>query len=299
VAAPTGVIDSHLHLWDQNLLHYDWLHGAGPLDRSFLPNDLNLGRSGVTEMVFVEADCRPEESLAELRWVSGIRAEAFPLSGIVICGIVAAAPLEHGVGVCDHLDSLTEFDRVVGIRRSLQSESSEFISRPELADGLAATANRSLCFDACVRWVQLGDLRSLLASADGVAERELHVVIDHLGKPPVQAGSDSESADEWFAEMRLLAKRPGTFVKLSGLPAESAPGSDLAVVARPFLQRALDLFGPERCLVGSDWPVSTLVPEELAYDDWFSLVLDNQGLTPAERDQVAHGTATRAYRLPN
>lgn len=283
-----AAIDAHLHLWDQERLTYPWLAGSPALDRSFLPADLDVGDSGVGGFVFVQADCVAEQSRDEVEWVASIPPSILPIEGIV-----AFAPLENGARVSEELAELAERDRVVGVRRLLQDETDEFLADAALAEGLREVAHAGLTFDACVRWQQLPVLIELLGR---VAARPT-VILDHLGKPPVSAGYDSAEGRAWLSSIRALCAMEDVFMKLSGIAPETARGTDLAVAAAPFLGAALEAFGPGRCLVGSDWPVSAEVPERRAYDSWFRLVLDDQGLTRDEREAVAHRTAVTAYRL--
>lgn len=280
----TGVIDGHLHLWDPGHLDYPWL--AGELRRPFLQADLNLGGSGVTDAVFVQADCLPAQGWREARWVSSLAGGA-PR----IAGIVAFAPVERGAAVRDDLDRLRTLPLVRGVRRNLQDEPDEFLRADAVVDGLRAVAAAGLTFDACVTWRQLPLLARLTARVP-----ELVVVVDHLGKPPVLAGLDSAAGRRWRGDLSRLAARDNIAVKLSGLAPETRAGADLAALSRPFLDAAIEVFGPRRCLVGSDWPISAVIPEHRAYDRWFHLVLDQ--LEPRERAAVARGTARRVYALP-
>lgn len=281
------VIDGHLHLWDPSRLHYDWVEGDDRLDRAWLPDYLDRGSSGVTDFVFVQADARVDEGLLEAQWVNSI-ADEWP----ELAAIVAFAPIELGSGVAAAIDALVEVPRVVGIRRLLQDEDAGFFERPELARGLAELARRGLSFDACVRWHQLPALARLLDTVP-----DLVVVLDHLGKPPIAEGAgDSFAAWKWSLER--LAANPNVRLKLSGLYAECAPSGDLDAVVRPYLETGLSIFGSNRSLLGSDWPVSAVFPQPIAYDSWFSLVLDGLGMSANERDNIAWRTAATAYRIP-
>jgi L-fuconolactonase len=274
------VIDSHIHFWDPAQLDYSWLSGV--LDRSFVPGDVAAGATSIGGMVFVQADCEPHQALAEVQWVSQMDAP--------IAGIVAFAAVENGTDIAAHLHSLQAFDRVRGIRRNVQNAPDEFFVDPKVHAGLSLVSAAGLSFDLCLRWQQLGLAGELLRG-----NADLRVVLDHLGKPPIAAGWNSEERHEWQNSLRALAAREGTAVKLSGLAPETTGLQDLAVAARPFLDFALQLFGADRCMFGSDWPVSTSVPISRHYDEWADIVF--AGLSPVEQEQVATGTATTFYRL--
>ncbi len=236
-----AILDAHLHLWDPAVLEYDWLSDG--LARRFGPDDLVRAEGGdvSVERVFVQADCRPDQALDEVRWVESLA----PGAGVV--GIVAFAPLEAGADrVAAVLDDYAAHPLVVGVRRLLQSEGVGFATAPGFRDGARSLAERALVFDACVRASQLGDV---IALSDAVPE--LSIVLDHLGKPARGAADD----DAWASAMAALAERPAVTVKLSGLPAELGPGWREADV-EPLLDVCLAAFGPNRLLYGGDWPVS-------------------------------------------
>lgn len=303
------IVDAHLHVWDPHLLRYPWLDDEPELGRPFLPEPgwfrhgpatsarslLSTSRSSrgpaqpavvgveagvVDRQVFVQADCA--DGLAEARWVQSLAPDWPQLHGIVAHAPVESGPLE------EVLDQLEELPLLVGVRRLLQDEPNEFLESPELLRGLRALAERRLPFDACIRHHQLPALLRLAREVP-----ELTVVLDHLGKPPVTAGFDSDAARAWVANLAALADAPNTFVKLSGLAPEADPASPLAEQVVPFLDAALEAFGPERTMVGSDFPVSAHSGHGLGYREWFDLVAAQLG---TDREQVLGRTALSVYR---
>lgn len=242
------VVDGHLHLWDPEVLTYEWL--TGPLLRSFGPDELGgavaEGPDAAYGFVFVQADCVPDQAIAEADWVASLASRA------AVRGIVAHAPLEDPAATDGHLEAYAKRPLVVGVRRLLQSEPVGFARAPGFRDSARAVASAGLVFDACVRWQQLPDVVDL---ADAVPE--LTIVLDHLGKPQVGSADAPGPADgtPWADSLRDLALRPNVVCKLSGLPAE-AHGEWSDAQLRPFLDVGLDAFGPDRLLFGGDWPVS-------------------------------------------
>lgn len=209
------IADSHVHFWDPDRLHYDWL--PDELRRPILPEDY---RGGADALVFVQAACRDEEAMAEVEWVQSLGA---------VDAIVAFAPLED--------DPELEFPPIVkGVRRLLQG-------RPDaLFDAIVPGVRHCAVFDACITQDQLPRLTALAATCP-----ETTIVLDHLGKP--------RALEPWRDDLARLAELPNVRCKLSGLEAELGPDWTLEQV-RPFLERALDVFGPERCLYGSDFPLT-------------------------------------------
>ncbi|MBW9095090.1 amidohydrolase family protein [Microbacterium jejuense] len=277
------VVDSHLHLWDPAILDYDWLDG--PLLRSFGPDDLDAALvdapAGEYGFVFVQADCAPGQSIAEVDWVTSLAPRAR------VRGIVAQAPLEDPAATDAHLAAYAERPLVVGVRRLLQSEADGFAARPGFRASAQAVASAGLTFDACVRAHQLPDV---IALADAVPD--LTIVLDHLGKPAVGGVETPAPAagTPWATALTALAERPNVVCKLSGLPAES-PGGWSEAQLRPFLDVALDAFGPERLLFGGDWPVSG------PYGRWLDTVSSWAADRLGETDPVLFANAERVYRL--
>lgn len=279
------VIDGHLHLWDPSVLTYEWL--SGPLLRPFGPDELDeaLGDAPAADygFVFVQADPVTADTVAEVDWVASLAPR------VALGGIVAGAPLEDPRATEDHLAAYAERPLVVGVRRLLQSEPLGFSQAPAFRDSARAVASAGLTFDACVLSPQLPDV---IALADALPE--LTIVLDHLGKPSVGTMDAPAPADgtPWAAAFRDLSRRDNVVCKLSGLPAESPHGWTAAQL-RPFLDVALDAFGPDRLLFGGDWPVSQ--PFGRWIDTVASWLADRVG--EPERDAVLAGNAERVYRL--
>ena len=245
------VVDSHLHLWDPAALDYAWLEG--PLAHAF--SDIEIvddALDGVDEEVsiFVQADPVEGQSLAEMRWVDSIALQ----SGVVAA--VAGARLDRGAETEQHLDALSAHERVVGVRHLLQAEADGFARSAAFIDGARAVASRGWTFDACVRSSQLSDVTALAAAVP-----DLPIVLDHLGKPAIgTVQTPLRPGAEWLRDLADLARHPQAYCKLSGLPAETQGEWTDGQVA-PFFDAALEAFGPERLMWGSDWPVSAVTHE--------------------------------------
>ncbi|WP_341947422.1 amidohydrolase family protein [Microbacterium sp. LWH11-1.2] len=246
------VIDSHLHLWDPELLEYTWLEG--PYDFRFAEIELEHARLGAAadeKAVFVQAETADDRFLDEVRWVESLAER------VGVIGIVAGVRLDHGVDTTTHLDELAAQTLVVGVRHNLQNEPDGLAVSTAFVTGAREVAARGWTFDACVRANQLPDIARLAGAIP-----ELRMVLDHLGKPEVgTADAPRTPSVEWVRDLDELARHPNVFCKLSGLPAESA-GNWSREQLEPFLDVAADAFGEERLMWGSDWPVSAIGPAE-------------------------------------
>lgn len=269
-------VDSHVHIWDPHRLNYAWLFETG-LDRAMLPHDVDRVATP-TEMVFVQAS--DGDPLAEARWVD-------QLDWPELIAIVAGADLTRmPEDIEAHLAALAEIPRVVGVRHLLQDTAVKDFSA--VSEGLRILEDRGGTFDACIRHTQLPALIDLL---DAVPD--LTVVLDHLGKPPVDHGMDSPPGRKWSEQIGILAARPRTFVKLSGLAPESSDAAAFGVNADAFVDRALEAFGAQRAMIGSDWPVSSHFGVGGTFTAWAARVERLAGT--ADWPTVSGATARSAY----
>lgn len=269
-------IDAHQHFWTPQRGDYPWLTpDLMPLYREFAPDDLApiIARHRIDRTILIQA--APTE--AETDFLLALaRNQAF------IAGVVGWVDLA-GSGAPDRLAERAREHGFVGIRPMLQDLSDpDWIADPALTPALDVCTTLGLRFDALVRPPQLPALLRM-------AERHpaLRIVIDHGGKPPI--GRDLSG---WTASMTAIARLPNCHCKLSGLAVE-IPGKPTLAAIRAVVVTLLDLFGPERLIWGSDWPLSLLA---ISYDDWMewseALLAD---CTPAEQSAVFGGNAQRFY----
>ncbi|GIE99385.1 amidohydrolase family protein [Paractinoplanes rishiriensis] len=270
------VIDAHHHLWTAD---YAWLAdpALAAIRRDYTVDDLraHLAAARVDRTVLVEAGrCDAAETTAFLAL-----AEDTP----EIVGVVGWADIEdpdlasviagHRVGKGGHL--------LVGVRDQLQAGPDDVLDRPAVRAGFATVAAAGLVNELVVRSAQLPSVgRAVAQSPEGV------FVLDHLGKPPIAAGD----LDGWRAALAPIAAAGNVVAKLSGLVTEAADDWTRADL-RPYVQTALDLFGPERLMFGSDWPVCELTAP---YEEVIAIVEDLLGGRSAD---IFGGTAVRVYGL--
>lgn len=288
-------LDSHLHLWDPDALTYAWLDG--PLAGRFADQELDAARvDSATEerAVFVQAETTEDDFLAEVQWV------AARASRLGVVGIVAGARLDRGTDTTVHLESLSAEPLVVGVRHLLQDEADAVALSSAFITGARVVAARGWSFDACVRAEQLPDVARLSGAIP-----ELRIVLDHLGKPAVgTAGSPLAPTVEWERDLAELARHPHVHCKVSGLPAEAGGDWTLAQL-EPFLDVAADLFGPERLMWGTDWPVSAVGPaasgaatyQPDARRRWAEAVAEWAQSRGIDQQALFHDTAAAFYRL--
>lgn len=277
------IVDSHIHFWDPGQLNYPWLQDIPALNHAFLPAQLAHAAAAVDlqKIIFVQADCVPEDGLAEVAWVSQL-AQTEPR----IQGIVAFAPLENKSASAAHLEKLKTFPLVKGVRRLIQSESRGFANQPEFVRGVQQLAHFGFNFDICIKHTQMSEAIELVSQCPEVA-----FVLDHFGKPAI-AGKQLEP---WATQIRTLAQFPHVWCKLSGLVTEADHQNWTAADLRPYLEVVLDAFGSQRLMFGGDWPVSELAASYQQWVETADVLL--AALPEADRQQVFFANAQTFYRL--
>jgi L-fuconolactonase len=273
-----SILDCHVHLWDPRRLAYPWLDEAPDLNRPFTAGDFALVRPAPVEVIFMEAGREEGQAADEIEWV---RSQAEHHGWIR--GAVAHIPLERPAEARDAIRRYAADPFVVGVRRNIQDEEPGFTEDAHLREGIRLLGEAGLPFDACVRHHQLPELARLAAACPHTT-----IVLDHLGKPK----PDARSA--WSQALREVAKQPNTVCKLSGLATELEPETPPAF-ALSLLREALTVFGPDRCLFGSDWPVMRLATD---YRTWLDQVQETLARSSrTAHDAVLRGNAERVYRL--
>ena len=274
------VIDAHLHLWNTERLHYAWLQRPenAAINRTFGFGDFSsrAAQAGVDRAVLVQADdtAADTEAMFEV-------AAAHP----EIAGVVAWVPLDRPDEAAARLDHFQTRPGFAGIRTLIHDQPDpDWLLRPPVGDGLALLEQRGIPFDV------IAVLPRHLSHVPVLSERypSLRMVLDHLAHPPL--GADT---GEWRALITAAAANPLVFAKVSGL---YPPGQDwTAEDIRDVVEFAFGLFGPDRLMFGSDWPVAELGGGYAKARAELSRLFGQ--LSPAGRDAVLGGTATRFYAL--
>jgi len=273
-------IDAHQHFWIYNPSEYDWIDDSmTALRRDFLPEHLKpeLESSDFHGSVAVQV----RQTLEETRWLLEL-AERTPS----ILGVVGWADL-RSPDIRSQLKDLARNPKLVGIRHIVQSEPDDrFLLQPDFLHGISALEQFDLAYDILIY------TKHLPVAAEFVEHfPRQRFVLDHLAKPPIKSGN----IDSWAHGIRRLAEFPNVFCKLSGLVTEADWQHWEPVQIIPFLDVAFESFGPQRLMIGSDWPVCLVAA---SYSRTVQVV-KNYLLSqkPENRDSVLGGNAQRFWRL--
>jgi L-fuconolactonase len=219
--------------------------------------------------------------LHEVTWVTEL-AQVEPR----IQGIVAFAPLEVGAAIADYLEKLKAFPLVKGVRRLIQSEAPGFARRPEFVRGVQQLAQFGFRCDICIIHPQMEDVIRLVEQCP-----EISFVLDHLGKPAI----NDQVLEPWATQLRALAEFPHVYCKLSGLVTEADHRHWTEADLRPYMEVALDAFGPNRLMFGGDWPVSELATSYQRWVETAESMLST--LSEADRNRIFFENAQTYYQL--
>ncbi|MGW0506875.1 amidohydrolase family protein [Micromonospora sp. NPDC003241] len=279
------IIDAHHHLWQPD--HgYHWLDdpALAAIRRPFTPTDLTreLTATGVDGTVLVEGGrCHPDEAAEFL----GHAADTPPILGVVAWLDVATGDVPAAIA---RYRRLRGGELLVGVRPQVQGEADpDYLDRPEVRRGLAEVADAGLAFDLVIRADQLP---AAVRAARAVPQ--LRFVLDHLGKPRIDAGEAGLRA--WRDPFAALAANPNVTAKLSGLVTEARPDWSPADLS-PFVAVAIAEFGADRLMFGSDWPVCLLRSDYPGVRRALEAALPP--LSARDRQEVFAGTAVRTYGL--
>jgi L-fuconolactonase len=280
----TRFIDAHHHVWDPAVADYPWMtDDLAVIRRRFDTDDLRAvsGPAGVTGTVLVQTRSSYAESAAFL---------ALAEATDIILGVVAWVDLTSPTVDAD-IRALREGPGgryLVGIRHQVHDEPDpDWLLRSDVARGLAAVQAYGLAYDLLLR------PRELPAAITAVRRMpQMRWVLDHLAKPEIARGG----WEPWASQVAdLAAASPTCWVKLSGLVTEADWSSWTPDDLHPYVRHVLSCFGPDRAMIGSDWPVCLLAaPYPRVMDTARALIAD----LPADAQEgILWRNAAAAYRL--
>ncbi len=238
-------IDSHHHFWNPATRDYAWMKGLADLERPFGPEDLRplLGANRIDATVLVQA----HDSVDETRELLQIAGTTDFVAGVVgwidLTDPQAAAAIQEV--------QAGEFGAwLSGIRPMLHDEADEnWILQDVVQANLDAVAAAGIVLDLLVTPRELPGAITTVRDFPHV-----RFVVDHIAKPPIASGE----IDEWAAQMHEFADLENAACKLSGMVNEADRDGWSVDDFRPYVAAVYEIFGPDRLMFGSDWPVCTL-----------------------------------------
>jgi predicted TIM-barrel fold metal-dependent hydrolase len=293
-----AIIDPHHHLWDLNKIRYPWLEAEDKTTfyGNYAPLARNYGiaeyladtrKQELAQCVHVQAECDHADPLAETRWLTGLADQhGFPSA------IVAYADFARN-DVQAVLEGHCAFGRVRGIRQILNYHKDPGLTYTDhnlLEDdhwrkNFGLLHRFGLSFDLHLFYQQMGQAATLASEHE-----QVQFILNHTGMP-VERSESGISA--WRAGMRTLAACDNIVVKISGLGMTDPNWTTDSI--RPFVLDTIDLFGAERCMFASNFPVDGLFSDfDTLYTAYRAIT---SGFSISERAMLFHDNAARYYRL--
>src|SRR4051812_37376517 len=261
--AEFAIVDAHQHFWDVRRNYYPWLCDEPPipfrygdytrLRRPYLPDDYAGDTRGyqVVKTVHVEAEWDPRDAIGETRWLTELAASHGRPTALV-----AQAWLDRE-DVADVLAAQAAHAMVRGIRHKPKAAATQATARrgapgsmddPRWRDGYALLARHRLSFDLQTPWWHLDAAAELAADFPATT-----IILNHTGLP---ADRSPEGLAGWRRHLTLLAAQPNAALKISGLGIAGRPWS--LADNQPIIHDAIAIFGVERCMFASNYPVDSL-----------------------------------------
>jgi L-fuconolactonase len=272
-------IDAHHHFWKYSAAQYEWIDDAmSAIRRDFLPSDLakEIREVGIEGAISVQA----RQTLQETRWLLAIAAQ-----NDFIKGVIGWVPLTDP-SVRDELDLLRGDPRLRAVRQVVQGEPDGYLLRRDFNAGVSVLQEIGLTYDLLIQERQLPEATRFVDQ-----HPQQVFVLDHLAKPPLR----ENRLEPWRQNLRELARRENVYCKVSGLVTEADLEAWTEAQLQPYLETALEAFGPARLMFGTDWPVCLVA---CSYRRWYDVICRfAASLWPEEKTSLFGRTAARAYRL--
>jgi predicted TIM-barrel fold metal-dependent hydrolase len=277
------IVDTHLHIVDQDVLSYPWLADAGPLNRNASYDDYarEARRLGIAATLHMEVDVADGDIEAETDNVTKVAAR----DGSLLVGAIAACRPEDA-GFAAYLERIRAKKIVKGFRRVLHVMPDNLSESPLFRENIKRLAGTGLTFDIVAKPHQLPIAARLVDLAPDV-----QFVLDHCGVPDIKG----EAYAPWAKNMTEIARRPNIVGKLSGIVAYTDTETWTVDTIRPYAEHTISSFGFDRMIWGSDWPVCTLAGSLSTWVGATHALLE--GASKEDKAKLLSGNAIKLWNL--
>lgn len=292
------IVDAHHHLWDLNACRHTWLAERGvvrffgdpaPIQKNYHVGDLktDFGALPVKKSVHIQVGVEVDDSLTETAWLQRQSDQhGLPSAIIPFCDLTHDALSEALEAHAAHQD-LRGVRQIIG--RSAEEDrktgTSELLNDPRFKSGLRILADKGLSFD-----LQLTPPLMKTAAAVFSDVPDLKIALCHCGS---LSAFDPDSLSEWKKGLQALAQLPNLICKISGFGMFDHGWTQEGIA--PIVHRVIEIFGPERCAFGSNFPVDKLYA---SYEETMGAYLNIcEVYSPEERDAMFRTVAEDFYRI--
>jgi L-fuconolactonase len=273
------IIDTHQHFWNYDPKTHDWINeDMKVIRKDFLPADLApiLKENNVDGCIAVQADQTDAETQILIREAN---------QNTFIKGVVGWVDL-NSTKIESALASYTDIKLLKGFRHILQAEPKGFMLAPSFKKGIDALTKYNYTYDLLIYASQLKEAKEFISN-----HKEQPIVIDHLAKPNIKEGE----WESWQKDINEIAQYPNVYCKISGMATEDNWNSWTMDTLKPYIETAVEAFGTDRIMFGSDWPVCLLAS---SYSKWLE-TLQNYFNTFSIDEQASFfaNNAIKFYKL--
>ena len=272
-------IDSHQHFWEINKFNYSWMDQKSPLRKDFVPNDLEklIKENQIDKTIIVQAVPSTEETY----WLLEMAENYDFIAGVVGWVDLTDPKIEKTLNI------LQENQFFKGVRHLWETdEDPEWIINSGAIRGLKVIAERNLTFDFLARPNNLIYIPKIMNLVPN-----LRAVLDHIGKPEIA----EKKIQPWLNDIRKISSIDNVFCKLSGMITEANLKNWRVKDLKPYVHHVLSLFGADRIMFGSDWPVCTLAGQYKDVKNSFDEILKD--LDPTSTNKIFGENASKFYKI--
>lgn len=237
------IVDAHIHLWDINKFSYPWLADVPIINHTFGLPDYNkaMGAQQVQAMVYVQCECRRDQSLDELKWIDSLADQDPRLQAIV-----PWAPLEYGALAEPILREMAKNPRVKGIRRIIEFEDDpDFCIQPGFVKGVQLLGALGLHCELTISPEHFPNVLKLMKLCP-----QTRFILDHCGSPNIDRGEFKH----WEEHITAFSEAGPHYCKFSNLICNADLQNWSPDDLQPYAETVLNCFSPDRLIWGSDWP---------------------------------------------
>jgi L-fuconolactonase len=282
---PIPVVDTHVHLWDLRQFRLPWVQPGSSLARNYTLADYRQAIEGanVVKGVYMEVDVDPTQQQAEADFVAGLCQQG---ERPLVAAVVSGRPADEGFR--RYAEQFRNHRYIKGIRQVLHVPATPpgYCLGERFVAGVRLLGQLGLSFDLCMRQTDLNDAIRLAELCP-----DTRLILDHCGNADVH----QQDRTAWRRAITELAGKPNVMCKISGILASTRPGQWTVDDLAPIVNHCLDVFGPDRVMWASDWPVVTLGG---TLRQWLDAVREIVRDRPeADQRKLFHDNAIRFYGL--
>ncbi len=281
------IIDTHQHLWDLKKFKLNWLTKPDhPLGKSHVPDDYVKATDGLgfTQSVYMEVDMKVEHQQEEADYlIELIKSKKYITTAAVVSGRPASE------GFAKYAMQFKGSPLIKGIRQILHEDDNPkgFCVTKEFVTGVKLLGELGLSYDICIRPGELTDADKLIGEC-----KDTRFILDHLGNAPIL---DAKKLETWKKDIAKLAERKNVVCKVSGVVAQCKKGEWGAETLAPAINHVIEVFGWDRVMFGSDWPVCTLAGTLAEWVTAAKAVVKER--TEEQQKKLFHENAKKFYGL--